>query len=42
MKDGTLDGVILPQVAWYSAPSHRKHYEWLREKVRDFLKNDVP
>ena len=36
VADGTLDGVILPQVAWYSAPSHREHYEWLREKVRDF------
>ena len=39
VADGTLDGVILPQVAWYSAPSHREHYEWLREKIRDFLKD---
>ncbi len=38
VADGTLDGVILPQVAWYSAPSHREHYEWLRDKIRDFLK----
>ena len=37
VADGTLDGVILPQVAWYSAPSHREHYEWLRGKVRDFI-----
>ena len=33
VADGTLDGVILPQVAWYSAPSHREHYEWLRERI---------
>ena len=33
VADGTLDGIILPQVAWYSAPSHREHYEWLREKI---------
>ena len=38
VADGTLDGVILPQVAWYSAPSHREHYEWLREKVQDFTR----
>ena len=34
VADGTLDGIILPQVAWYSAPTHRRHYEWLREKIR--------
>ena len=33
VADGTLDGVILPQVAWYSAPSHREHYEWLRDRI---------
>ena len=36
VADGTLDGVILPQAAWYLVPSHREHYEWLREKVRSF------
>ena len=41
VADGTIDGVILPQVAWYSAPSHREHYEWLRAKVRDFLSNQT-
>ena len=38
VADGTLDGVILPQVAWYSDPSHREHYEWLREKIRSLGK----
>ena len=33
VSDGMLDGVILPQVAWYSAPSHHAHYEWLRDKI---------
>ena len=36
--DGTLDGVILPQSSWYSIPTHRKHYEWLLEKVRELDK----
>ena len=34
VADGTIDGIILPQVAWYSHPDHREHFEWLREKIR--------
>ena len=35
VADGVLDGLVLPQVAWYSVPSHRRHYEWLRETIRE-------
>ena len=34
VADGTLDGIILPQVAWYSMPTHREHFDWFLEKVR--------
>ena len=39
VADGTLDGVILPQVAWYSAPSHRAQYEWLRARILSLEKS---
>lgn len=29
VADGTLDGVILPQIGWYSAPTHQRHVAWL-------------
>jgi len=28
--DGTLDGIILPQVGWYSSPAHQEHVRWLK------------
>lgn len=30
VTDGTLDGIILPQVGWYSSPAHQEHVRWLR------------
>jgi len=27
---GTLDGIILPQVGWYSSPAHQAHVAWLK------------
>ena len=35
VADGTLDGIILPQVAWYSMPTHREHFDWFLRRVRD-------
>ena len=31
--DGILDGIILPQAAWFSFPSHREHVKFLKEYV---------
>ena len=30
VADGTLDGIILPQVGWYSSPAHQEHVRWLK------------
>ena len=35
VADGVLNGVILPQVAWYSAPTHQEHYKWLRKTLEE-------
>ncbi|HNX03866.1 MAG TPA: hypothetical protein PKI32_00095 [Opitutales bacterium] len=37
VRDGSIDGIILPQVGWYSIPTHREHVNWLR----DFLAGAV-
>lgn len=42
VADGTIDGIVLPQVGWYSNPSHRAHYEWLRQKIREFDRRKSP
>lgn len=31
--DGTLDGIIIPQAAWFSFQSHRAHTSWLKEYI---------
>lgn len=31
--DGILDGVIIPQAAWFSFPSHKEHVTWLKEYI---------
>ena len=30
---GILDGIIIPQAAWFSFPSHREHVVWLKEYI---------
>lgn len=31
--EGTIDGIIIPQAAWFSFPSHREHVTWLKEYI---------
>lgn len=31
--EGIIDGIILPQGAWYSHPSHREHVIWLKNYI---------
>lgn len=31
--DGILDGIIIPQAAWFSFPSHREHVTWLKDYI---------
>jgi len=34
--DGTIDGFIVPQAAWFSFPSHREHVTWLKDTIEWF------
>lgn len=31
--DGGLDGIIIPQPAWFCVPSHKEHITWMKEYI---------